>query len=365
MKKIPLIILCSILYPASVFGSNWWEDVKLKGDLRYRHEMIDQEPEGEDSAPRNRHRIRARVGIEGNVNDNTMVGIQLATGSDDPVSTNQTLDNAFSTKNIMLDMAYVIITPSFIEGLSVTGGKFKNPFFKPGKSELLWDSDFVPEGGVVDYSADVREFSFTLIGAGLWIEERGSDKDSWLGAAQGVLKFDFNKDESGLVIGGGLFNYVNGEGYEPFFDGDPRGNTVEVDSLYASEFEMVEAFAEVSHKIEDIPVTVMADFVTNTGADSLDNGWLAGVHVGKTKNRGSWDFRYIYRKVEKDAVVGMFTDSDFRGGGTDADGHEIGGSFQVAENSAFKVTYFINKIGLEDNVMADFRRLQVDWQLKF
>jgi hypothetical protein len=365
MKRILPILIGFNLLVGTAFGSNWWENIKLKGDLRYRHEMIDRQLEGDNNAPRNRHRIRARIGIEGRVNDITTAGVQLATGSDDPVSTNQTLDNGYSTKNIMLDMAYLTIIPSFADDLSATAGKFKNPFFKPGKSELLWDSDFNPEGGVLDYSGDLRDFSFTLIGAGLWVEERSSDRDSWMGAAQGVLEFDFNEDKSGLAVGGGMFNYVNAKGYEPFFDGDPRGNSVDTDGSYANEFELVEAFAEISHKVENMPVTAMVDFVTNTGADSLNNGWLAGIHVGKTRKRGSWAFRYIYRVVEKDAVVGTFADSDFRGGGTDADGHEMGGSYQLAENSAFNVTYFINTIGLEDDVKTDFRRLQVDLQLKF
>jgi hypothetical protein len=69
--------------------------------------------------------------------------------------------------------------------------------------------------------------------------------------------------------------------------------------------------------------------------------------------------------VEKDAVIGTFTDSDFRGGGTDAKGHEIGGSYQLAKNSAINLTYFINEIGLELDDPQDFKRLQADLQLKF
>jgi hypothetical protein len=123
-------------------------------------------------------------------------------------------------------------------------------------------------------------------------------------------------------------------------------------------------FAEASHKAGNIPVTVMVDFATNGGADSANTGWLVGLHLGKTKETGSWACRYIYRELEKDAVIGIYTDSDFRGGGTDAKGHEIGGAFQVAENSTFSVTYFINKIGL-GGAESDFNRLQIDLQLKF
>ena len=323
--------------------------------------MIDKE--GKDV--RHRHRLRARVGIEANVSPFTKIGLQLATGSDNPVSTNQTLDNGFSTKNLMLDLAYFEMKYEAVPGLKIKGGKFKNPFFKPGKSELLWDSDGNPEGGAATFQRDFQNLSLTLIGAGLWIEERSSNVDSWLAAAQGVLRYHLNEKKSSVTVGGGLYNYVNTAGFEPFFNPEkPMGNTVDDSGLYVNDYEIVELFAEAAHRLNNIPVVVMGDYVKNTAADSLDNGWLVGIRVGKTKKPGSWAFRYIYREVEKDAVVGTFTDSDFRGGGTDAKGHEIGGAVQLAKNTAFKATYFINTIGL-DKEGSDFNRLQVDLQLKF
>jgi hypothetical protein len=100
-----------------------------------------------------------------------------------------------------------------------------------------------------------------------------------------------------------------------------------------------------------------------TTADSLNNGWLIGLRVGKAREPGSWAFRYIYRRIEADAVLGTFTDSDFRGGGTNAKGHEIGGSVILAKNTAFNVTWFDNTIGLDNG--EGFNRLQIDMQLRF
>jgi hypothetical protein len=152
--------------------------------------------------------------------------------------------------------------------------------------------------------------------------------------------------------------------FEPFWDGSAMGNTVDMNNEYVNDYQIFEGMLEVGHKFNEIPVTVMGDFVSNTGADSLNTGWLFGFHIGEAKKKNSWAARYIYRQVEKDAVVGTFADSDFRGGGTDAKGHEFGGSFMVAKNSSFNVTYFINTIGLEGNGTG-FDRLQVDLQLKF
>ena len=140
-------VLVLVVAPFEPFAGDWTETIKMKGDLRYRHEMIDKE--GKDA--RHRHRVRARFGVFGEVSPYTKVGIQLATGSDDPVSTNQTLDGAFSTKQVGIDLAYLEANHPRLPGMNVKGGKFKNPFFKPGKSELIWDGDLNPEGGAATF----------------------------------------------------------------------------------------------------------------------------------------------------------------------------------------------------------------------
>lgn len=371
MKRIVMALAVAAVVGSAGQASaeNWWEKMSVKGDLRYRHEMIDTE----DKDGRHRHRLRARFGIFAEVSKYTKVGVQLATGSDDPVSTNQTLDGAFTTKNIGVDMAYFTTILPNLNDLSITAGKFKNPFYKASKSELIWDSDFNPEGGVAVYEHGFNDNTgLTLIGAGLWIDERSSGDDSWMSAGQIIVDHKLSDKKTSFAVGGSIFNYVNARGFAPFYDPeDSFGNSlaISVDGtdtslVYAEKYELVEVFGEVTHKFEKIPVTVMADYVNNSAADSLNTGWLVGIRAGKAKKPGSWEFRYIYREVEKDAVVGAFADSDFRGGGTDAKGHEIGGGIALAKNTAFNATYFINKIGL-DAEESDFNRLQLDIQLKF
>ena len=122
---------------------DWVNNVKIKGDLRYRHEWKDDESQADD---RNRHRIRARIGIYGKVNDEVDLGFRLASGNTStPTSTNQDLDTAFSSKNIWLDLAYFDYHPAAVEGLKVLGGKIKDPYFRAGKSNLMFDSDVNPE----------------------------------------------------------------------------------------------------------------------------------------------------------------------------------------------------------------------------
>lgn len=69
------------------------------------------------------------------VKDNTQLGLELASGSKGPVSTNQTLGNNFSTKPVNIDQAYLRRQPS-VGNLNVYAGKFKNSLHRTGG--LVW-----------------------------------------------------------------------------------------------------------------------------------------------------------------------------------------------------------------------------------
>lgn len=357
---------------SSVSAGDWTENVKIKGDLRYRHEVLDKDDDAVDA--RHRQRIRSRVAIEGKVSDATKVVIGLATGSDDPVSTNVTLGDFFTTKNFGLDLAYLTISPVQFDFATLVGGKMKNPFITPGHSELQWDVDLNPEGGALILEHELDNLTLSAVGSGLWIEERSKLDDSWIGAGQASARFHFNEKQSSVMVGGGYFDYQNIEGGPLFYDADDSfgnsfvagefgGETVDV---YAIDYNIAEVFAEVAHRVGEVPVVLFGDYVNNLEADSLEAGWLVGVLAGKIKDPGSWAFRYIYRELDADAVVGAFADSDFREGGTNAKGHEIGAGYQLARNTTFNVTYFSNTIGIGPaDTEVDFHRVQVDLQLKF
>jgi len=366
---LALMLAIVICFSANLQAGNWWETIELKGDFRYRQEF--NQETGKDD--RYRHRVRARIGIYGKVSDYTKVGFRLATGSNDPTSTNQTLDDAASTKQVSIDLAYFESQHNAIPGFTLAAGKFKNPFFRPGRSELVWDSDWNPEGGALTIRRSADNFDLTLIGSGIWIEERSSEPNSFILATQAVGRFFLNEKKSSVTIGAGLFSYTNTEGYLPFYDvNSSKGDSVveaiiDGDTLdvYATDFELLELSGEATHVINHIPVTLIADYVQNQAADSLETAWLVGVRIGQTKKPGSWAFRYNYRRIEKDAVVGAFTNSDFRGGGTDAKGHELGGSLMLANNTVFAVTYFAAETGLLTNQTTDHNRVQIDLLLKF
>jgi hypothetical protein len=111
-----------------------------------------------------------------------------------------------------------------------------------------------------------------------------------------------------------------------------------------------------------MPVSIFGNYVKNTVATtSEDTGWLIGGKLNKAKDPGSWQLAYNYRRVEADAVLGVFSDSDFIGGGTDGKGHEFEFKYQFTKRIQGALSYFLNERG-DDN---DYRRLMADLVFKF
>jgi len=346
----------------------WPDRVKLDGDFRYRHEAIDVEGDSK----RRRNRIRARTNITAKVADNIDVGFGLATGGDDPVSTNQTLGAGGSSKSIALNLAYV--DWEAIDGLHLYAGKFNNPLTKVGGQSLLWDGDWTPEGVALKYNRNW----FFINAFGSFLESDSKDNnDSFAWGSQ----FGVTAMLGDVKLTGGVAYYdIESKGkITPFGDpSDPAdffGNTaVEASGLacgtnagtqceYLYDYMLTEVFAEASFELGSWPVSVFADYVNNSDAADNDTGWTFGTKIGQAKDRGQMQFTYIYADKGADSMLGLVTDSDFGGGGTDAKGHEFGVKVQLAERIKASGTVFINQIGLVEE--KDYKRGQFDVAFKF
>ncbi|MBN1360880.1 MAG: putative porin [Sedimentisphaerales bacterium] len=347
----------------------WAKNVKWSGDFRYRYEFIDKQ----GSPERHRNRIRARLGLEAKVADEWDVAFRLASGErdlvgtddiGDPISSNQTLTKYFSSKDIWLDLAYFDYHPGRLDGLNVFGGKVKNPFLAVGKNQMIWDSDLNPEGISGQYGFSLNPSTKGQINAGgFWVNESSSGVDTGLFGVQGYLTKTLGNPDT-LVFGAGYYNYTNLQGRTDAY-GILAGNTAGPGNTWASDYTLIELFAEYTTKVFDLPFSVFGDWVHNVDAiTDQDTGWLVGTTINKAKDPGSWQFSYDYRDLEADAVVGAFTDSDFIGGGTGGQGHRFAFAYQVAKNVQAALTYFLDTID-RSGPDLDYSRLQADLVLKF
>ncbi len=321
----------------------WVRNLTIGGDFRYRHEHKDDES---SSSNRDRHRIRARVHVTGKVNEQVKVTIGLASGANESAtSTNQDLTGTFSEKHIWLDLACFDYAPDNIEGLTVFGGKFKDPFYFVGNSDLLFDKDVRPEGIGGTYKTMLNEQMEFFSAFGVhYVEERKTAADTSLWAIQAGVHYPLSPLEDGQVTAGlGYFDYGNIQGEQALGidNTDFRGNT-SVGGVYESDFNLFETFAGVGFTVAGQPVQVFGDMFINEAAESdEDTAYLVGATLGKCKKPGSWQLGYNYRDLEADALVGALTDITFGGGGTNIKGHKFAASYQLAQNFKVGVQYLM------------------------
>lgn len=125
----------------------WSGDIRVRGEGFYQNRAGCGQP----CTDRWRARFRARLGIDGRINDDFIGGIAVASGSTangnptftDPISTNETLSSFFEKKALGIDRAYVSWTPQNMKWITATGGKWA---FNWQKSPVTFDNDVNPEG---------------------------------------------------------------------------------------------------------------------------------------------------------------------------------------------------------------------------
>lgn len=345
----------------------WLESIKLSGDIRARFEHIDQEGDGKPD--RNRGRFRARLQLDAPVHPEWSLGFRLASDEGgDPVSTNQTFGDSLSKKSVYIDLAYVDFHPASVAGLSMIAGKMNNPFYIVGKNQLIWDGDLTPEGIAATWKTDLSDtMQLFTNGGAFYISENENGNDLSLYGIQAGLKHSWDKDT--YLLGGlGYYAYDEVKGMADLdrdsakkkFYGNSNNGT-----YYTGGYKMTNVFAEYAMMYGEMPVSVFGDYVKNNVAVSNgDTGWLIGGKLNKMKKAGSWEVSYDYRELQKDAVLGIFCDSDFIGGGTGGRGHRFGVGYQITDNVQTGLNYFMNTKNV-NNVHQDYDRLQADVVVKF
>ena len=331
--------------------------IKYNADFRYRFESFDIQ----DTPDRHRNRVRARVGIKAPVTETTLLGFGLASGSDDPISSNQSLGDNFSSKQVNIDQAYLRWQPTG-QDIDVFAGKFKNPLYRAGGSGLLWDGDLRPEGFALKYARG----DMFVNALGTWIDESKSADDVLLLGAQLGLQRSVLSNAS-LTAGVGYYQYTGIEQYTAY-DGPPEeapeeigGNRLTAEGRYVSGFDLLEGFAQLKFPTALGSTTLYGSYVQNLAASDYDTGYIFGAKLGV----GDWSMGWAYQELEADAVYAILTDSDFAGGGTDSQGHKLSASYSLNKKVKLGATLFLNDRDRDFGDDDDFQRLMLDLVIKY
>jgi len=347
----------------------WAAKTQFKGDVRFREETVhnDGVPNNKDQ---DRQRIRARLGAYSEINPQVDTGIRIATGSnDDARSTNQDLNNYFDKKSIWLDQGYVDYHPDAIKNLHLVGGKMPQQWVSMG--DIIWDSDINPEGLAATYKYPLGGSTELFGSAGHYTLKDNVDgegvqfkHDLRLYAGQLGARFAIT-DSMKMTLGGSVYGYDN--------DDDIRAGGTSIPAALAvngnspnEQFKLYEGFGQLDFSNLPVPLSLYGQYVNNKDAsNNQDTGWLAGV---KSKIYG-FAVDYNYRDVQRNAVVGAFTDSDFANGYTGSRGSKLKVSYELDKNFNLGATYFMAtsdqtnaSINKKD---SDINTLQLDAEAKF
>jgi hypothetical protein len=323
----------------------------FSGDIRIRYEPFIQE----GAVTRQRERFRARFNLTGKITDEFSGGISLATGTlDDPISTNQTLTGFLNRKSFGVDKAYITYKPSYAKFLKLEAGKFAFPWYR---TPLTFDNDVNPEGFAETLSFDLKSQSLqniTVVGFQLPVNEISSGHDSFILGGQIQTYFRINPRIRLSLYGTGMnFNradpiaiaVANGT-LKPSL---PNSNTYRTASSgtvvgYATKFAYLDTIMKLDLDTNPrFPTTIIFNFVNNVRGSRERSAYWAEATVGRTKEAGDMQFGYAFIRVEKDAVIGAWNESDMRSN-TNVRNHRLNFDYLFKGNVTAKFTAWIGQL---------------------
>jgi len=324
--------------------AKWYDRLRFEGDMRVRFDYL-----GLDETDRGRVRIRLRTGFTLPIAKTVTAGVRVATAEVGSVtSTNISLSGAFTLKNFGIERAYISWAPS--PRFTMTGGKFQLPLIRPAgvfRTEMVYDEDVAPEGFheqlnlVLNKEGVLRRIA--LLGEQWTINEVGDGPDTWMLGGQLAADLAFSPRVSGTITGG-YFTYAHGKTLAAarntnsalfvsnsvvLRDGTvleggkslapPTGNPF---ATFVNDFNLLNGNAGIT--VDQVfgrqPLNIYLDVVHNTGAESENTGYWAGITAGALRRRGDWTATVVYSRLETEATLSIYNYSDLGVGGTNNQG---------------------------------------------
>jgi len=376
------------------------------------------------SQDRFRERIRLRFNADAQFNDQIKGGLSLASGDlNDPISTNQTLNQYATRKPIAIDRAYATYNPSWFRPLTLTGGKFAYPWFN---TELVWDKDLNPEGASETLALNVETpllRKIGLVGFQLPFAENkrtsATNKSlyntvvygeqlqtSWqfgrrvrLSAYASYYDWKFADSVALSLLTANSASPL--EGLLPLRNGGEENSIAAViatnpvtgaktitSAQFESKFGILDSLAQIDVQTpsERWSVTLIGDFAQNTRAcENLANipagavfsvpcdpharhGYWLEASAGRTLKKGDWEFSYTRIVIQREAVLGAFNYSEIFPS-SDVEIHRPEILYQLFDNVTLQMNGLFGRpladAGSRGPVQPLWERFQFDMTYKF
>ncbi len=362
---------------------------RFNGDVRVRGESFFQN----GTQDRNRARIRVRFGFDGKLNDDFIAGIALGSGSlGDPTSTNETLTNFFDRKTIAIDRGYITYNPVAHKWISVTGGKFAYTWIR---TPMTFDSDLNPEGFSEKLSFDLHSpviKNLTVMGMQLLFNEASGGKDSYAIGGQASTKLQLGRfwsttaslsalkwNNIDALLNSTAFAVAQSPGEGPGCKGGVQGLPVSTGGAncvfapnnftnavstigtphFFSQFLPIDFILnnQVKTPWARLPLSVLGEFIVNPEAvkhplgssgnfradlGSQNKAYMVDVSIGQQRNKNDIQVGYAWNRIEQDAVLAPFVESDQRTQ-TNVIQNRLYGLWRVRSNVTAAYTYWFGR----------------------
>ena len=318
--------------------NSWVDSITFKGDLRLRYDhTYDSASNGRSAEDRLRYRLR--YGAIADLQNNMKVGFRMATGQN-TTSSNQTFSNDFTRDDFGLDQAYANWSN---EALAFYAGKNPN-FEKTGwkLSKALFDSDITPEGFEGHYYTEAGSTALGFHGGAYFLEGEDDPSKSMSKLIMGQVTTSTTlSDTLGMDWGLGMYGMDSSDLHSRSstngaLRGNGQGNTA------GQGYTPLMLDTAFTYRGGSKPVKLYGTWVDNLQADTLDNGYIAGIKYGSAKKAGQWEAKIEYRSFEADAFWDELAESEFGAigvkaaneyaTGTNTEGFVIQGKYNIYSN---------------------------------
>jgi hypothetical protein len=374
----------------------WVRGIRFEGDLRTRFQQ-DEFDDGNlpaisvtetnrtravtlanTTVDRQRLRVRARLGATITADSAWSGGIRLSTDGNRYTAT---FDRAFLRWRATPTMNLVL-------------GRFGNPWVS---TDLVWANDLSFDGAAFQWTPDLGRYGRGFVtAAAMPVQEVELAGDKWLYGLQAGVQWPGTGLLSGRVALA-YYHYANIKGRAntagsslqdytaPVFA--QKGNTyfnISSDPArpllaLAADYRIVALTGNVDLRtFADKRLGLTAEIARNVGfdanavsarlgtrVDAQTLGYQLRLSLGDAEidAAGKWQAFLAYKRVERDAVLDAFTDSDLRGGGTDAKGYTLGGSYGLGRHSSLTLRW----LGADalSGAPLSLDTLQVDLLMRF
>jgi len=359
---------------------------RFRGDVRVRYENFFQDYAGcVGCNPRHRERIRIRFGLEGKLNEDFYGGFYLASGAlangapsfTDPISTNETLTGFFERKAIGFDRGWITYQPQAHKWLQLTGGKWAYTW---NRTPLTFDSDLNPEGFSEKFSFDLQNSvlrNVTFNGMQILFNEVSGGSDSF--AAGGAVSARLQLGEGVTITPSySLLNWRNADAVAQA--ASPLGGATRIINAnaltnatrncgaggevgcrvttgparreFVSKFLYSDFLVDASIKTPWArwPIHLVGEYLKNLNAENKDalasgkqdSAFWSEVSIGQARNKNDLQFGYIFSRIEQDAVISQFNESDNRASSNLLQ-HRLYALWKVRNNVTASYNFFLGR----------------------